>query len=207
MKPTGKVQETRSINWQEAYARLERTRRALDTDGLPPEEVRRILRERAEVLARPKEKAQLPSEVLELLVFSLGEERYGVEPTCVLDVVPLGRLTPIPSAPRFILGVINHGGKLLPVLDLGRFLDPAGQGGTDGKWVVAVETGGMMFGIVCAAVAGIIRIGAEEIAPPPATLPAGSRAFIPGVTRDLVAILDLEALTQDPRIVVNEEVG
>ena len=42
------------IDWQEAYARLERARQAVEAGGQrPPEEVQRILRERAEALARP----------------------------------------------------------------------------------------------------------------------------------------------------------
>lgn len=42
------------FDWQEAYGRLERVRKALESGpGRPPEEVRRILRERALALAQP----------------------------------------------------------------------------------------------------------------------------------------------------------
>lgn len=195
------------INWQEAYTRLEQIRQAVGTGGLSPEEARRILKERAQVLAQPPEEVETPAEVLGLLVFSLDRERYGVEPTHVLDVAPLRRLTRIPDTPPFVLGVMNYLGTLRPVLDLRRFLDYGAQGGIDGKWVVTVETGGMMFGIACNAVAGMVRVGAQDLAPPPAAIAAGRRAFIRGVTKDMVTVLDLEALTQDPRIVVNDEIG
>ncbi len=208
MDTSGVGQEARSaINWREVYARLEQQRKDLEAGGPPPEEVRRILTERAKALAQVREEIRLPIDVLELLVFSLAKERYGVEPTHVADLAPLRGVTPIPGTPPFVLGVMNHVGRLRAVLDLRRLLDHGGEGRTEGKWVLAVETAGMMFGIVCDAVAGIVRIGAHELAPPPVTLSAGRRAFVRGVTADMVTVLDLEALARDPRIVVNDEMG
>ncbi|MBI2553890.1 MAG: purine-binding chemotaxis protein CheW [Candidatus Rokubacteria bacterium] len=173
----------------------------------PPEEVKRILRERAEALARPVEDARTPAEPLELLVFSLAGERYGIETVHVFEGVPLRGLTPVPGTPPFVLGVVNHRGRILPVLDLRRLFELAGQGVPEGGRVVAVEAGGMTFGIFADALAGTIRLGADEVAPPPVTLAGHRQAFIRGVTGEMVAVLDLEGLARDPRITVNEEVG
>jgi len=65
----------------------------------------------------------------------------------------------------------------------------------------------MTFGIFTDAVPGTVRVGAHEVASPPVTLTGDRQAFIRGVTGEMVAVLDLEALARDPRIVVNEEVG
>jgi purine-binding chemotaxis protein CheW len=173
----------------------------------PPEEVKRILKERAQALARPLEAAPNPTEVLELLVFALGGERYGIETAHVLEVVPLRELTPVPSTPPFVLGVVNHRGRILPVLDLRRLLDLAGQEVTEGSRVVAVRAGGMTFGIFADAVTGVVRVRTHEAASPPGTLTGNRPAFIRGVTGEMVAVLDLEALARDPRIAVNEEIG
>ncbi|MBI4610394.1 MAG: purine-binding chemotaxis protein CheW [Candidatus Rokubacteria bacterium] len=196
------------LNWQAAYALLERARRAIETGAeRPPEDVKRILRERAQALAKPLEEAPTPTEVLELLVFSLSGERYGIETAHVLEVVTLRELTPVPCTPSFVLGVVNHRGRILSVLDLRRLFDLAGQGVTEGSRVVAVEAGGMRFGIFADAVAGTMRVGVHEVAPPPVTLTGDRQAFVQGVTGEMVAVLDLEALAHDPRITVNEEVG
>src|SRR3990172_12567895 len=112
-----------------------------------PEEVKRILRERAEALAKPVEEARTPTEPLELLVFSLAGERYGIETAQVLEVVPLRGLTPVPCTPPFVLGVVNHRGRIRPVLDLRRLFELATPGVPEGGRVVAVEAGGMTFGI------------------------------------------------------------
>jgi purine-binding chemotaxis protein CheW len=197
-----------AVNWQEAYSRLEQTRRTLETGGsLPPEEVKRILRERAQALAKPLAEARSPAELLDLLVFSFAGERYAIETAYVMEVIPLRELTPVPCTPPFILGVVNHRGRILPVLDLRRLFELAGHGIANGGRVVAVEVGGMAFGIFADAVAGSVRLGADEVAPPPLTLAGDRQAFIRGVTGGMVAVLDLEALASDARIAVNEEVG
>ena len=140
-------------------------------------------------------------------MFTLAGERYGIETAHVLEVVPLRELTPVPCTPPFYLGVMNHRGRILPVLDFRRLFDLAGQGVTKGSRVVVVEAGGMTFGIFTDAVAGTTRIGAQEAAPPPITLSGDRQAFVRGVTGEMVAVLDLEAMARDPRIVVNEELG
>ncbi|MGH7253797.1 MAG: chemotaxis protein CheW, partial [Nitrospiraceae bacterium] len=69
----------RSIDWEDAYARIEGVRQALDGgEALSSEAVKRILQDRARALARPREAPATISETLELLVFALGEERYAV---------------------------------------------------------------------------------------------------------------------------------
>jgi purine-binding chemotaxis protein CheW len=202
------MKEPQEIDWQEAYARLEQARQALEAGGdLPAEAVSRILRDRARALAKPLEEAGAPAEVLELLVLSLAGERYGVETAHVLEVIPLRELTPVPCTPSFVLGVVNHRGRILPVLDLRRLFELAGQGATEGSRAVAVEAGGMTFGILADAVTGVVRIGVDAVASPPVTLTGDRQAFIRGVTGEMVAVLDLDALARDPRITVNEEVG
>lgn len=197
-----------AIDWQEAYARLEQVRRALEVGGdRPPEETRRILRDRARALARPVEEAPAPTEVLDLLVFSLAGERYAVETAHVVEVLPLRGLTPVPCTPPLVLGVVNHRGRILPVLDFRRLFELAGQEVREGSRVVAVEAGGMAFGVFAEAVAGTVRIGAQELAPPPAGLAGARQAFIRGVTGEMVAVLDLESLARDPRITVRDEAG
>ena len=88
------------IDWPEAYARLDRLREALEAGGQPPPEAaQRILKERAQALARRPADVSRPARPREFLVFSLGGERCGIEAAHVVDVVRFADLTRVPGTP------------------------------------------------------------------------------------------------------------
>lgn len=193
---------------QDADAAPAQARRRLQPGyGRSPAEVERILRERAAALAKPLPEPQSPTALLDLLVLSLAGARYGIETAYVLEVIPFRKLTAVPCTPPCVLGVVNYRGRILPVLDLHRLLELPGQDGIEGGHVVAVQAMRMTFGIFADAAAGTVRVAAQEASPSPATLTGEHSAIIRGVTKEMIAVLDLEALARDPRITVNEEVG
>lgn len=171
------------------------------------DEVERILKKRAEALARPLQERRTLVEPLELLVFSLAGERYAVDTGHVHDVVPLRDVTPLPCTPSFVLGVVNHRGRILPVLDFRRLFGLAGEGVPEGARLVAVEAGGTRFAIFADNVAGTTRVEMRGVMPPPVTFTDDQKAWLRGVTGEMVAVLDLEAMVRASRIVVNEEVS
>jgi purine-binding chemotaxis protein CheW len=147
------------------------------------------------------------SEMLDLLVFSLSDARYAVKTGDVAEVTPLRELTPVPCTPPFVRGVVNHRGRILAVLDLGKFFELAGQSIRQDSFIIAVEARGLSFGILADLVVGTVQCAATELSPAPAALPAARRIFLKGVTAEMVAVLDLEALARDPHLIVNEEIG
>lgn len=54
----------------------------------------------------------------ELVVFLLSEQRYALALPSVLRVVRAVETTPLPKAPAIIIGIINVGGEVIPVVDL-----------------------------------------------------------------------------------------
>lgn len=87
------------------------------------------------------------AELRNVIVFAIGAARYAVELRWVREVVTLGFVTAVPTAPAALGGVVNLHGTILPVLDLAALLDqqagpPARQG--DGALVLEAE------GTVCA---------------------------------------------------------
>jgi len=191
------------LDWQEAYARLERARRSLAAgDTVPPAQARQLLKQRAQALAQPLAEAPPITAVLDLVVCALAGEHYGIDMRHVLEVTAMRELTAVPCTPPFVLGVVNHRGRLLAVLDLCQLFALAPQGVTESSLVVAVQAGGMTFGLLTEAVLGIIQVGVHEVAPPPVTLSHDRQAFLQGVTAEMVTVLDLERLV--PRILVND---
>lgn len=53
-----------------------------------------------------------------ILGLSIGDERYGIEATKVIEVVPLITLKKVPLADTSIRGIFNYRGHPTPVVDL-----------------------------------------------------------------------------------------
>jgi len=53
-----------------------------------------------------------------LLLFRMGKERYALDASQVIEVVPLAELKTVPKAPAYVAGVLNYRGHPVPVIDL-----------------------------------------------------------------------------------------
>jgi purine-binding chemotaxis protein CheW len=62
---------------------------------------------------------------LQILIFEVGERRYGLPAADVVELLRAVSIVPLPGAPAAVEGVINLRGKIVPVLDVrGRFRLP-----------------------------------------------------------------------------------
>ena len=53
------------------------------------------------------------------LLFQLGKNRYALEASRVVEVVPLLALKQLPQAPKGVAGIFNYRGRPVPAVDLG----------------------------------------------------------------------------------------
>jgi purine-binding chemotaxis protein CheW len=56
----------------------------------------------------------------QIIQFLLDQNRYGLPLANVERIVRAVEVTPLPAGPEIVLGIINAGGKLHPVLDIRR---------------------------------------------------------------------------------------
>lgn len=59
-------------------------------------------------------------EISQCVVFTLDERLYGVRLSAVSRVVHAVEITPLPKAPPIVIGVINLGGRIIPVVNIRR---------------------------------------------------------------------------------------
>ncbi|MGN6106402.1 MAG: chemotaxis protein CheW [Kofleriaceae bacterium] len=86
-------------------------------------------------------------ELRNVIVFAVGAERYALELRWVREVVSLGFVTVVPTAPPELAGVYNLHGTILPVLDVGALLGgPAGLPARQGDSALVIE----VEGVACA---------------------------------------------------------
>ena len=87
-------------------------------------------------------------ELRNVIVFAVGAARYAVELRWVREVVTLGFVTAIPTAPPALGGVCNLHGSILPVLDVSALLDqPAGPPPRQGDGALVLEAEGLICGL------------------------------------------------------------
>ena len=194
-------------NFEAIHKQLEKTRSLVEGGFTPPlEEIKRILKERAKILAKSKDEVKTEVEKLEILQFELGSENYGIESKYVKAVYPLKHLTLVPCTPSFVLGVINVRGKIISVVDLKKIFNLPQKGLVDRNRIIIIEYKDMEVGVLTDVIVGtrlVLKNDIEESFP---TLTGKKREFLKGVTKDQMAILNVEKLLTDKSIVVNDEV-
>jgi chemotaxis-related protein WspB len=52
------------------------------------------------------------------LLFQVGQDRYALEASRVVEVVPLLELKPLTEAPKGVAGIFNYRGRPVPAVDL-----------------------------------------------------------------------------------------
>ncbi len=57
-----------------------------------------------------------------LLLFHLGSDRYAIDSSQVIEIIPLINLKKVSSSVSHIAGIFNYGGKVVPVIDLGQLI-------------------------------------------------------------------------------------
>jgi purine-binding chemotaxis protein CheW len=197
----------KAIDWREVERRLEAARVAIERIWAPTaEDTQRILKERAQTLAREAMPVEAADAGIEVIEFLLAHERYAVESEYVREVYPLEDITPLPCIPAFVLGIVNVRGEILSVIDIKKFFDLPEKGLTDLNKVIVLESRDMVFGIVADAISGVRRILRADIQSSLPTLTGVREDYLLGVTAERVVVLDAEKLLHDEKLIVQEQV-
>lgn len=114
---------------------------------------------------------------LQFVVFSLGEDTFGLPLGAVEEIVQLPEtLTRVPKVPQFIAGVMNLRGRALPVIDLRqRFQSSAAT--TTRPRVMVVATEQLRAGFIVDGVSEILRVNEDAVSAAPAIPGDQSRMF------------------------------
>ena len=101
------------------------------------------------------------------LTFNLMHEFYGINVERILQIIAIPDITMIPKTPRFVKGVINLRGKIIPVIDLRlRFKLPEIEYNDRTSIVIIkihLEKGETFIGIIVDKVLEVFDIHANEI--------------------------------------------
>jgi purine-binding chemotaxis protein CheW len=110
-----------------------------------------------------------PEAVVQLIVFRLGDEDYGIRIEQVKEVTITPEVVRMPKTPPFIKGITNLRGDIIAVVDLEeRFqLRPAGRPVPEFSYTLAVEAPDYTLGLIVREVPRPITIPVSAIEPAP----------------------------------------
>lgn len=196
------------INWDEIKRKVTSLQEVIEQrEILLPEEKRALLKKRAQVLALQGNDETIRQECIEIILFRLAYETYGIETAFVREVYPLKDMTTLPGTPSFVLGIINVRGQIVSVIDLKKFFNLPEKGLGELNKVIIMYNERMEFGILADVVEGTQSVALEEImAAPPSVIGIGKK-YLKGVTKEHIVLLDAESILNDEKIIVNEEVN
>jgi len=134
------------------------------------------------------------AEKTELLGFMISDEEYALDILEIKEIIRLQTITPVPRTPDYLKGIITLRGVIVPIFDLRRRLGLEEREHGSLTRIIVVYRGEEYAGLIVDSITQVMRIGAEQIEPPPTTIGVVEAEFIRGVTRHqerLVILLNL----------------
>lgn len=137
----------------------------------------------------------------QFLTFLLAREMFAISISNIREIIEYGQITPVPMVPRFVRGIINLRGQVVPVIDmqvrLGRESSPVGKRTCIVIVEVTMPEDGHqeVIGIVVDSVSEVLGVPLSQIEKPPQFGANMRHDFIAGLGKidsKFVIILNVE---------------
>ena len=133
------------------------------------------------------------------LTFNLSQEVYGIKVSRVREIVAINAITAVPQTPRFIKGVMNLRGKIVPLVDLRLKFRMESAEYTRETCVIVVEVAGLrgniLIGVIVDSVRDVMDVATAEISEVPSFGIRVDTSFLSGLANarnDLILLMDIE---------------
>lgn len=142
---------------------------------------------------------------LKVIVFQLQDEEYALPVEYVSAIERIQPITRVPRAEKFVKGVINLRGVIIPIIDLRLRFGMVETELTEDNRIIIVKKNGFEVGLIVDTASDVIDLALDEIEPNPEVVGSVSADYIDGVSKiddrllilfDLQKILTSESYTQ-----------
>ncbi len=117
----------------------------------------------------------------EFLVFTLGDEEYGIYIPEVEEIRGYGQVARSANTPGFSKGVTNLRGVIVPIVDLRIKFSQVDVDYNDNTVVIVLNLGQRVVGIVVDGVSDVLSLTAEQIRPAPEFAVTLSTEYLTGL--------------------------
>lgn len=106
-------------------------------------------------------------EIRELIAFRVGKQEFSINIMSVREIRGWTTATMLPKAPRYIRGVINLRGAVLPIIDFAVRLGLPATEPTARNVIIVVQIHQKQIGLLVDAVSDILTLSSSKIQPTP----------------------------------------
>ncbi len=144
-------------------------------------------------------KTELSGESLQTVTFFIGSELYGINIRNVVEIIKHSDITPVPNCPKYIEGVTNLRGRIIPIINLKKrfFLGGNDNHGSGENLIVVVEASDSTAGLIVDRLSKVVDIPDTMIEPKLDMKNSKNERFIDGIGNlddKTVIILNCEEL-------------
>lgn len=138
-------------------------------------------------------------ETKQFIVFSLGEERFGIDSLRIITIDRMKTITRVPKTPNYIKGVINLRGDIIPVMDLrAKFNLPIAEE-TEETRIIILKLEEVSIGVIVDQVLQTIQLGNDSIESASSMINSTDNDYIFGIGKvdsEIVTLLNFEKLVK-----------
>jgi purine-binding chemotaxis protein CheW len=143
------------------------------------------------------------SKDLRLIAFRVGGETFVVDIMAVRQIIKYGGSSAVPTAPRFIEGIIILRNEVIPVVDMRDRLNVDVSRRTDKPLVLITDTSAGPIGLKVDEVRRIVNVSRDALLPPPPLVRGIRGELLIAIVHhenDVYLLIDVESvLTSDEK--------
>ncbi len=137
---------------------------------------------------------------IQVVIFKLGDERYGVETSQVKEIIRVEEITSIPNTPNYIEGVINLRGQITTIINLRKRFGMEPKPIDNDTRIIVFEHENSTIGMMVDTVTEVRYLAREDIEELPDIITSRAQSkFLRGVGKlsdGLLILVDLEKVMQ-----------
>jgi len=147
---------------------------------------------------QPQDAKAKSSDELQLVVFNIGTEEFGVEIMNVQEIIRMTNITKIPQASGYVKGIINLRGRIIVVINLNVIMGMENKEQNENTRIIVADIGETVMGFIVDSVSEVIRLPQSSVEPAPSVIANKiGTEYVRGVGKmedRLLILLDLDKI-------------
>lgn len=137
---------------------------------------------------------------VQIVGFTLNAEEYALEIASVQEIIKIQKMTRVPRAKKYIIGVINLRGIVIPIIDLNSRFEIDKKDYESSQRIIILKINNVFVGIIVDSVSEVIEVDQEQILSNPTIEAVIPSEYLRGVCKlgeeRLLTLLNIEKILE-----------